>query len=374
MVRAANDRQIWAKTYEGEASDAVRLQGQVTLAVAHEISARITAETRSRLARWDSVSPRAYDSYLRGRYLWNQRGQEAITEAVSFFEQALRDDPKLALAYSGLADCYTIGWGAVLDYELAEGYALEAVALEPDLAEAHVSLALAHCHQWRFAEAERELKRALELDPAYVPAHQVYSIYLLTTGRAIEALAANDRALRLDPFSLPVNNLRGYILVGLRQYDRAIAHLQVAGGIAPLTVAPQEQLARIYWMQGKGSEALAVEREIAKRSNSELLQNGQAQLEAAFAKSGFRAACLASVQLKERAYSARPAGTAFYPMMIPLQYAALQDKEKVLESLAKQLRNKGYGPIMLLKTAPELDFMRDDPKFQELLRPSGHTP
>ena len=141
----------------------------------------------------------------------------------------MREDPSFALAYSGLSDCYTIAWGAKLDPALAEEYARKAVALEPNLAEAHVSLAFAQQCLYRFADAAKELKRGMELNPNYVTAHHFYAIYLLAVGRTVEALAENDRALQLDPFSLPVNNLRGYILVGLRRYDQAVKHLQAFG-------------------------------------------------------------------------------------------------------------------------------------------------
>ena len=371
VLHGRTERQVWAKTFEGGLTEMGRMQAQITLAVAHEISARITAETRSRMARWNSIDSRAYDAYLRGRYLWNQRGAEAITQAITHFEEAARLDPKLALAYSGLADCYSIGWGAVENYELAEGYAREAVALEPELAEGHASLGLAYCHQWKFPEAERELKRAVELDPSYVPAHQVYAIYLLTMGRATEALAENDRALQLDPFSLPVNNLRGHILVGLRAYERAIQQLHTAARIQPDSVVLYEQLARVYWLQGRAADALVAEREIVKRTSSQALLNGIARIEGLLARSGPRAACLASAQLKAEAYRNSPARAGYYPIMIPLQYGALGDRAMTMKLLQGELRHKGYGVVMLLKTAPELDFMRSDDQFQQLMRSAG---
>ena len=99
-------------------------------------------------------------------------------------------------------------------------------------------------------------------------------------------------------------------------------------------------------------------------------------VEAAYVKSGFRAACLKPVQLREQAYasSPTPGGTGGYPVMIPLQYACLRDKPKVLEWLDRLLCNKGYGTPMLLKTAPELDFMRSDPAFHDLLVRIGLPP
>jgi len=364
LIHAPTDRQLWANSYERDASETVQLERQITLVVAREIGARLTAEDKSRLAAYSPKNARAYDAYLHGRYLWNKRGAEAITEAVSYFEQALREDPNFALAYSGLADCYMIGWGAKSDLGLAEKYARKAVALQPNLAEAHVSLAFARQCQFRFAEVEQELKRGIELNPNYVPAYQFYTVHLLTVGRPQEALAQNDRALQLDPFSLPLNNMRGIVLLGLRQYDRAIEQSEATAEISPHDAGLHHSLARIYWIERRVPNALAEERKLA--SGSSVLLSGLDEAEAAYAKSGFRAACLKAAQAKERA--------RVQPIWIALQYACLEDKQKVLEWLERSLLDKGYGQVLYLKTAPELDFLRSDPRFQDLLRRIGLPP
>ena len=366
LVRAAADRQLWSESYEGAAVEATPLGGRVALAVAHQISARLTAEATARLQRGGPANPRAYDAYLHGRYLWNLRGRDAITQAATFFEQAVREDPHFALAWSGLADSYTIGWTARSDPFLAETYARKALALDPDLAEAHVSLGFAQVCQRRFADAGKELKRGIELNPNYVPAHQLYAVYLLTVGRPVDALAESDRALQLDPFSLPVNNMRGLILIGLRQYDRAAESFQTAAQVAPADPDPHTNLARIYWIQHRVAEALAAERRaaiLASRPGSDELLRAQADIEAAFARSGFHEACLRSVQLKERAHDP--------PSEILRQYALLEDQQKVLEAVGREVGQAGYGVIYFFETAPEFDFIRSDPRFQDLLRRIG---
>ena len=158
--------------------------------------------------------------------------------ARAYFEQALREDPDFALAYSGLADYYAVSWYVKTDQPLAEKYARKAVALEPDLAEAHASLGIACVYQRKFAEGEKELKRAIELNPNYAMAHHWYSLHLLTLGRLTEALAENDRARQLDPFSLPINYLRGVMLLGLHEYDRAVEQLETAAAINPQSPFP----------------------------------------------------------------------------------------------------------------------------------------
>src|ERR1022692_3892787 len=154
-------------------SASIRLERHMALAIAHEVTGRLTPAQETRLAHGRTANPRAYDAYLRGRYFWGQRTPEPARAAIGYFEQALREDPHFALAYSGLADCYAVSWWAKgeKDFPLAEKYARKALALDPDLAEAHASLGIIDAYRHRYADAEKELRRALDLNPNYVMAH-----------------------------------------------------------------------------------------------------------------------------------------------------------------------------------------------------------
>lgn len=370
LTDGSTGQQLWSSSYEQNILEPDRLERQITLEIAHELGARLTAET---LADMTSANPRAYDAYLHGRYLWNQRGERAIMEAASYFEQALREDGKFALAYSGLADCLTIGWPGTRDFSVAEEYARKAVAFGPKLAEAHVSLAFAQQNQYRFANVEDALKRGLQLNPNYVTAYQFYSIYLLSVGRAKEALAQNDRAMRLDPFSMPVNNFRAIILTALRRYPQAIEQARRVSELTPASGLPYEAMARIFWLQGNGAEALAAERKALELRHAPAADDDSYHPEAVLAKSGFRAACLESVGLKTREYGTK-SPAQFSTWLIPLQYGCLKEKAHVMGWLNRFHGGKGYTTTMLLKTAPEFDFLRSDPDFTELLGKFGLTP
>jgi tetratricopeptide (TPR) repeat protein len=243
------------------------------------------------------------------------------------------------------------------------------VELEEGLAETQVSLAFSRLVQYHWEEGAAGLRRAIELNPNYVTARQFHTIYLLAVGRLQEARAESDRALQLDPFSLPVNNLRGWVLANLRRYGDAAEHLKGAVALDPESNTMRWQLARIYWLQRRAADALAVEREagsVSALNGNDTILRGLPEVEAALGKNGFRAACLKSVQLKERAY---PDLTL---QNIPLQYGLLEDRDKVLEWI-ERLRDN-YGMIMLLNTAPELDFIRTDDRFQQLQRRYGVKP
>jgi TolB-like protein/DNA-binding winged helix-turn-helix (wHTH) protein/Flp pilus assembly protein TadD len=372
LVFGPADRQLWSESYEDNALQAARLQGRIALAVAQQVSARVVAGAKAGLSDPGTANPKAYNAYLRGRALYNLRTAADILAARSYFDEALREDPNFALAWAGLADTHIIGSGVPLNGRLAEQFARKALSIDPKLAEAYVSLGFVYQSDHRFDEAGREIRRALELGPGYMMSHQIHTIHLLTLGRLDEALEANSRALRIDPFSWPLNNMRGFILVNMRRYEDALQHLQFFNELAPQSISPFEQLARVHWLQ-ESPAALVAEREAALRSSSLGLAKRQDEVEAAYKSGGIRSACRRAAQLREQTFW-RADGTVSGgggPHMTVLLFACARDTAKVLELLEKRLRRKTYGDPMLLKTAPELDYLRDDPRFRDLLKRFG---
>ena len=369
LLQARPERHLWAETYERDFEDVIRLERQMAVAIAHEVTGRLTPAQETRLARRTTTNPRAYDAYLRGRYLFGQRTPEPTAAAVGYFQQALKEDPQFALAYSGLADCYGVAWYAKGDLPLAEKYARKALALDPDLAEAHASLGVLDTIGGKFADAEKELRRALDLNPNYVMAHHWWSHQLLYFGRLEEALAENERARRLDPFSLPVNYIRVLMLLGLRQYDRAIEQAETEAEIDPQLPAPHELLARIYWIEGRVPDALAEERRAATLLHLPARLRDLEKVAAAFAGSGLRAAQMKSARLKEKGYRG-----VYSALEIAYQYGVVEDKGKVLEWLNQALRDNAPLLCQTAKSAPQFDCVRSDPRFRDLLRRLGLEP
>jgi TolB-like protein/Tfp pilus assembly protein PilF len=368
LIEAKTDRHLWARSYERNSQDIMAMQDELARDIAEEIRVKLTPQEQTRLIIDKKTNPRSYDAYLRGRYLLNQRNAEAIAKARGYFQQAVQEDPNFAPSYSGLADCYSLGWGAKRELPLAEEYARKAISLQPDLAEAYVSLGMAILHQYRAADAELELKRALELNPNLAMAHHTYGGYLLTQGRPADALVENDRARELDPFSFPVNVHRGVILIGLRQYDRAIDQLEKTAELNPQSPAPHTILARIYWLQGKAQEAIAEGSKAATLSNSPERVRDQQEVAATYGKVGLPAARLKAAQLMERNYKGN-----YDAVDIALQYGTLEDKNKVMQWLEQSFHDR-EGNLLWLKTAPEFDFARADPSYAGLVRRLGLPP
>jgi len=366
LIEAQSDRHIWAKTYERDFQDILRLQDEVARDIAAEIRINVTPQEQARLTWEPRTNPSAYEAYLRGRYLWSQRNAESINRAASYFQQAVREDPSFALAYSGLSDCYWVGWGANVDLPLADEYAQKAVALQPELAEAHASLGIVRLNEYKMSDAERELTRALELNPNYAMAHHFYSGYLLSVGRPADALKENDRARQLDPFSIPVNTARVIILVGSRNYREAIEQAEKNGELAPQSPVPHNWLARLYWLEGKAPEAIAEERKAATLENFPERLRSLDEVAATYQKSGLRAAELKVAQFMEHAYEGHCG--RYDAIFVAFQYGNLEDKEKVFHWLQESLRTYDANLYLALKTVPEFDFLRKDLRFQDLLR------
>ena len=173
LIDARTDTHLWAETYQRDMRDVLALQDELARDIAEEVRIKVTPEQQSRVTAARTASPQAYDAYLRGRYLWLQRNPGAIAGAIDYFQQAVREDPSFALAYSGLADCYWVGWGAKVDFPLAEQYARKAISLQPDLAEGHTSLGAVLLYEHQMADAQKELRHAVELNPNYAMAHHL---------------------------------------------------------------------------------------------------------------------------------------------------------------------------------------------------------
>lgn len=211
LVHAASDTHLWARSYERDLRDVLALQSEVARAIVGEIRIRLTPPERAQLVRSARVEPAAHEAYLRGRYAWNKFTMESIQQAILHFEKAIARDPLHAPAHAWLSQSYgvagTNGHAAPSDaFPKAKAAALTAVSLGETLADAHVALfATAFFYDWDWTAAERSCVRAMELSPGDATAKQLYSYYLQTRGRPDEAIAMIEAARALDPLSLILN-------------------------------------------------------------------------------------------------------------------------------------------------------------------------
>jgi TolB-like protein/DNA-binding winged helix-turn-helix (wHTH) protein/Tfp pilus assembly protein PilF len=361
LIDARTDTHLWAESYERELSDVVALQDALANDIADGIRPKVAPKQPVNPSESRKTDPEAFDAYLRGRYLWNQRTAESAGKATVYFQQAIQIDPNFALAYSGLADCYSVTWAWKNNDPVAEQYARKAISLAPDLAEGHASLGIVLLFERQFDAAQKELRRAIELNQNYAMAHHFYSSYLLTVGLTDDALAENNRALQLDPFGLAVNTMRALILIDSNKLDRALAQASRAAEIGPQT---RELLSRIYWLQDRVPEAIEADRKAGTIEHLSQWVRDQDDVEAVYAHSGVQAARLRAAQFREKDKHAYEAA---------LLYGLAKDNDKALQNLEATAAVRD-DVFLELKTAPEFASLHNDPRYAEFLRKVGLAP
>jgi TolB-like protein/DNA-binding winged helix-turn-helix (wHTH) protein len=368
LVQVSTDRHLWADTYESQIGDVLTLQNRVSSAIVDEIRINLTPEDKARLAKNPSVSPAAYEEYLKGRYYWNKRSGEGFIKAIRYFENATREDPQYALAYAGLADCYgIIGatiYGSIPAAEAApkaKAAAIRALQIDPSLAEAQTSLATAKFnYDWDWAGAAEGFRRAIQLDPSYATAYQRYSLYSIAMGRFDDSLEQIKKARDLEPLSISINASLGWRLYLAREYDRSIAQLRDTLEMDPDYEWAHLTLGQAYEQKAQYDLALAELRRAVEISHSSPLM--VSALAHAYALSGNHSEALkllAELDVLSRKQYVSP----FY---VAIVYLGLGKNDVAMTWLQKAYADRSNG-LVFFKVEPELDPIRSDPRFISLL-------
>jgi TolB-like protein/DNA-binding winged helix-turn-helix (wHTH) protein/Tfp pilus assembly protein PilF len=368
LIHAATDTHIWAREYERELTDVLKLQGELSRAVAEEIRVQLTAEESARLASAGSVQPDAYQEYLLGQhYLWRMT-EEDLTRAIDHFERATRLDPQYAAAYAGLSHAWWWRgvWGTKTQKQVeapSRAAALKALELDPQLAEAHVSSGrIKFAYDWDWGGAERDFARALEIDPNNLDAHFFHGMLYMALGRFPEAISHIKTAEQLDPLSATVQSGYGRILYRARRYDEAIPHLTQAIELEPQTAANYHRLADVFEEIGRYDEALALHEKEDKLLGRPSGKGPEiARLYARMGKPEKAREVLALGQRDKRAW-----------LSFASAYAALGDSDQAFRWLFESIEER--DGLNYVKTDPRLASLHSDPRWQELLRRMNFPP
>jgi TolB-like protein/Tfp pilus assembly protein PilF len=337
LIEVSTDKYVWSQTYDRDLTDIFGVQGEIAEQVAEGLKVQLLSPQKARLGTKLTESTEAHSLYLKGRFYWNERTEAGTRRALTYFEEALEADPKFAMAYTGIADCYNIlsdyGWMAPAKAgELAKANVMKALAIDPSMAEAHATLGLVRInHEWRFGEGEEEFKKALELNPSYVPAFHWHSVMLGFLLRYDDSLKMIGRAAELDPFSLVIRQSTGVSLLNLGRAQEAMKHFERVADENPDLPSVHYWMSHAYLAQAKFTEAV----EEAKREVEADHHDPGAELDLAYALSeagekGEATQILEGVLAKKNVYfSPCSVGTVMYSL--GREREAIEWMEKALE-------------------------------------------
>ena len=373
LIDATTEEHLWVQNYDRQLEDVFAIQTEVAENVADALKTRLLDEERQKIEKKPTGNIGAYTLYLKGRYYWNERSRDPLAKAIKYFEEAIKRDPKFALAYSGLADSYVVlvdhGYLAPTEgYAKARDAAMKALELDDTLAEAHTSLANILSYQWDWIRAEEEFTKALRTNPNYATAHHWYSIHLLYLGRLDEAFRELEIAGELDPLSPMIHAYGALVYLGARKYDIALEELDKALELDPNFVPAHANRVLVYLAKSMFEEALA-EQERVLPFFQPLSTAMRAEVGSVYAIAGRTEEAKRILRECEEAW-AHECDKDANPQALALIHLKLGNKDRAFEWIEKAFKARTVTPF-LIKLHPLFDEITSDPRFDELLKKTG---
>lgn len=365
LISAADGYHIWSDRFDREMRDIFEVQDEITLAVVSALKLKLFGEERSAVLKKGTTSAEAHELYLRGRALWNRRTFDDFNKAIEYFEGAIDLDPGYALAYSGLADCYTF----LAYYEAASPAELRpraktavdrAIELDASLPETYSSLAMYKTFfEFDMRAADLELRKAVSINPNSSAAHYWLSATLSVIGRFEESLIEGRIALKLDPLSPIVNSSLARSLCCAGEYEEAIELSNKNFEILPDFFFSHWVLGWAYGQTGRLEESIDHFRKAAKTGGFLIYGHlGNALVKGGFADEARRLLAELEEHSKHRFVS---------PVPSAIIHAALGDVSEGLR-LLEQAYEMRIISLIWMKVDPVFDMFRTEPRFQEVYR------
>ena len=370
LVDVVTGSQLWGAQFDRKPGDIFAVQDEISNEISEKLRLKLTRAEKKQLTKRHTENAEAYRIYLKGRHHWNQWTEQGFYKAIEYFQQAVNTDPGYALAYAGLADCYVLlGWNSYLPpkqaFPRAKAAANAALKLDPDLAEAHTSLAAVFwLHDWQWDKAQTEFEHSLELGPNYPTANHWYAEYTMTMGQPAEAIGRFRKSQDLDPLSLIINDAVGWALYHSRLYDDATEQLQGTLDLDPNYPVTYWVLGLLLRKTGRYEQAIAVGEEGVK------LSGGSPVMRAALAHTlGIAGRTENALEiLNDLTALAKQKYVA--PYFFAGIHVGLGENDRAIEYLEKSYEERSHW-LIYLHLDPSMDDLREHPGFRDILRRVG---
>ncbi|HEX6902304.1 MAG TPA: protein kinase [Thermoanaerobaculia bacterium] len=371
LVDAARDAIIWNNAYERRMEDIFDVQNEVAEAVARETQGELTSTDLQKLAGTRAVRPEVYELYLKARFLLSKRSRESAQEALTLLDQALARDPGYAQAWASKADCYVLlvsfGMAAMPTEEglpKARQAARRALELDPNLSEAHALLGVVELGSWNWTEAEEHFQRAIALNPSNADAYHRYTQLLSARGDHERAIAAIQKAQQLDPLSPPVHTAAAANYYYARRYEDCMRAARRVLELQPGSWAANLFLGAAHSRLGHAAEAEKYLKDALQGSKENPFVLGS--LGRHYARIGKKEEArkvLADLERRSR--------TEYVAASLPAKlYFLLGDPDRGFVWMDKAFAERDQS-LNFLKVDPDYDPVRNDPRFQRLLERIG---
>jgi TolB-like protein len=372
LTDVRDNTEIWGQHYSGRTTEIISLQQQIAGDIAEKLRSKLSIPEKQQVTKQGTKNPEAYELYLKGRYSWNKRTASDIATAISYFNQAIAKDPGYALAYSGLADAYSVlpayGGASSENYPKSSAAARKALELDATLAHPHAVLGANEMeYDWDFAGGEAEYKKAFELDPNDATAHFWYASDIgWISGRQQEAFTEINRAHQLDPLSLIISKALGDVLFYARQYDATIVVCKKVANENPTFAPTHLCLANAYWGKRMYPQVIEEWKAYGERSGDRNESDFASALEQGLRSAGWKGALTKGIEIRQ---AQRKIGYSS-AYNIALIYADLGDKDQAFKWLNTAYQERDSN-LLGLKTDFQLDHLRSNPRFAELVGKVG---
>ena len=368
LVDARTKKIIWAEQYDRKMSDLLATQREIASTIAQKLELKLSGNDAKGITKRYTDNNDAYQLYLRGRYSFAKRTKDEMLRAIEYFRQAIKLDPKFALAYARIAETY----GSMPAYPYlspkeafpqAMAASQQALEIDSTLAEAHTFLAYSSIiYDWNWTEGERSFKRAIELDPGNSTAHFRYGqIFLAPVGRVDEAVAEIKRGLDLEPLDVNMGATLAWTYFVAGQNDKALEQAKKTYDLEPNHPIGRWMLSQAYIYKERYQDSIQLNEEWLRTDPTNQFALRDAGI--AYAKAGRRDK--AEEMIRKFREIAR---TQYVPTLrLASIYAALGDKDKACDEFQKAFEERDWE-LFRSNVDPYFSSLRGDPRFKEMLK------